>query len=270
MTGQKRLVIGSCFLLLWMLTPVNFAQDTASASNCTHGPCIDVLTNPVTGEIIGRARSTTYGTPGHRRSVHRTPVKKRPIPKKKATPIVKPVVNPICTVDQLATFTCLKTFAPVVPAPVVPHTFSSPSRPKIISTDEMRRSLPRTRPGFQPSTGAVVNVPVIYWSGIVTPVHFNMTLLGHVVEVNMHARFFWSWGDGTSLATTTVGAPFPTQSLVHTYSTPGRYRISLSTTWNGSATLGQNSLQIVGAPIESVDELEILVIEAPTRLTPND
>jgi hypothetical protein len=270
MTGQKRLVLGSCFLLVWMLAPLNFAQGSASASDCTHGPCIDVLTNPVTGEIIGRAKSTTEGTPGHRRSGYRTPVKKRPIRKKIAIRTVKPAINPICTVDQLATVTCLKTFAPVGQAPAVPHIFSTPARPTIISTDEMRRSLPRARPGFQPSTGAVVNVPVIYWSGIVTPAHFNLTLQGHVVEVNMHASFLWSWGDGTSLATTTTGAQFPAQSLVHTYSAPGRYRISVSTTWSGSATLGQSSLQIVGAPIESVDQLEILVIEAPTRLTPNE
>jgi hypothetical protein len=256
------LVLGFCIFLFFVSLPSGSAQ-ASSTSDCTLGPCIDVLTDPRTGEIIGLGTAVTPGS-----AARRTTVTKRAKAKKSSAPIAKPVINPICTVAQLATFTCLKTVVPVVVAPLVPRAITTPPKPTTISTDEVRRALPRAQPGFQPASGAVVNIPVIFWSGILTPARFTMTLLGHSVDLNMNARFLWSWGDGTSLATTSVGAPFPVQTLVHTYSAPGRYRVSVATTWSGSAVLGLTELQIVGAPIESQDQLEIFVGQAPTKLTP--
>lgn len=261
MSAKIRITFGLCILAVFFIEPATAQHAYAVASDCVSAPCIDMLSDPITGEIIGRGTSITPGRAGKR-----TTVTKRRVAKKKS-PVLQPNTNPICTVDQLLTFTCIKTTSPVAPPPVVPRAISTPPKPTVVATDEVRRALPRARLGFQPAAGTVVNLPVIFWSGLVTPVRFSLTLLGHSVDVNMNARFQWSWGDGQYLTTTSVGAPFPSQSLTHTYRQPGRYRVSVITTWSGSAFLGQTSLQIVGAPIETVDQTEVVVSQAPTVLT---
>ena len=52
-----------------------------------------------------------------------------------------------------------------------------------------------------------------------------------------------------------------------TYLRPGRYVVSMVTTWGGSAILGRTPIEIVGAPIESLSQLEVVVGQAPTSLT---
>lgn len=231
----------------------------AAPRDCISGPCIDLTTDPITGEIVGRGISIDPGSAANRATVNKT----RTAKKKK--PAVIPVVNPICTIAQLAAFTCIKSASQaVVVLPVVKVT---PPKPTVITTDEVRRALPQARLGFQPISGSVVNVPVIFWSGVSTPARFSLVILGHLIQVEMSAQFHWSWGDGTYLTTRYAGAPFPSQDLTHTYSHPGNYRISMTTTWSGSATLGQASIQIVGSPIETVDQITVNVGQAPTLLT---
>lgn len=270
MKTKARVTFGLCVFAVFFAEPVGAQHAYAAASDCISAPCIDVMTSPTTGEIIGLGTSNTPGSAARRSTVTKRPVvkKKKSQVKRKKTPTVPSIINPICTIDQLATFTCLKTSNPIVTPPVVPHVVVTPPKPTLISTDEVRRALPLARPGFQPAVGAVVNLPVIFWSGLITPARISLTLLGHTVDVNMNARFQWSWGDGSSLVTTLAGAPFPNQNLTHTYHQPGHYRVSVVTTWSGSATLGQTSLQIVGAPIETVDQIEVVVGQAPTMLTP--
>ena len=262
-TIKTRLTLGLCIFTILSAAPQGAPQAEASARDCISEPCIDVLTSPITGEIIGRGTSVRPGS-----AARHAKVRRRPVVKKKRTRVAKRVVNPICTIDQLVTFTCIKTPNLPVVSPVVSHVAVTPAKPTVISTDEVRRALPHAQLGFQPGAGAVVNVPVIFWSGLATPARFSLTLLGQSVDVNMNAHFLWAWGDGTSLATTSVGAPFPNRSLTHTYVRPGRYQVAVVTTWSGSASVGQASIQIVGAPIETVDQREVVVSQAPTNLTP--
>jgi hypothetical protein len=259
---EKRVAYGLCIFSLLFIEPAEFQVASATTPECVSTSCFDVVTNPLTGEIIGHGRSTHPGTEPRAYTGS-----KRRVTKKKPSRISKPVINPICTIDQLATFTCIKTTAPILITIVVPHTRVIPAKPKVISTDEVRRALPLARLGFQPGVGAVVNVPVIFWSGVATPAQFALALLGESVDVAMIAHFRWSWGDGSSPAmTSSPGAPFPDRSLTHTFLRPGRYQVSMLTTWSGSARLGQTSIAIVGAPIESLSQLEVVVGQAPTSL----
>ena len=263
MRSEGQAAIGLCIFLLFLTGPTASEAANAATSDCISTPCFDVMTNPLTGEIIGQGTAIHPGTAARRNS---NP--KRRVTKKKRPPISKPVINPICTIEQLLTFTCIKTTAPGVINTSVAHATVTPAKPKVISTDEVRRALPLAHLGFQPGVGAVVNVPVIFWSGVATPAHFSLALLGESVEVKMTAHFRWSWGDGTSPASTSsVGAPFPDRSLTHTYLRPGRYQVSMTTTWSGSANLGQTAIEIVGAPIESISQLDVVVSQAPTSLT---
>jgi len=116
----------------------------------------------------------------------------------------------------------------------------------------------------------VVNLPVIFWADIATPARFSFQIMGQVVAVTMSAEFHWSWGDGASLITTSAGAPYPSQAVNHTYLVPGRYRVVLTTTWSGLATVAGTPVQIVGQPIKADNQLDILIGQAPTRLTPTD
>ncbi len=258
-----RVALGLCIFSLFFSGPTGPEPANAATPDCVSSSCFDVLTNPLTGEIIGHGTAIHPGT-----AARRNTSPKRRVTKKKRPSISKPVINPICTIDQLATFTCIKTTAPIVITAFVPHTSVTPAKPKVISTEEVRRALPLAHLGFQPGVGAVVNVPVIFWSGVATPAHFTLALLGESVQVEMNAHFRWSWGDGTSPATTSsVGAPFPDRSLTHTYLRPGRYQVSMVTTWSGTASLGQTSIEIVGAPIESISQLEVVISQAPTTLT---
>lgn len=259
---ERQVAFGLCIFSLLFIEPAEFQVASATTPECVSTSCFDVVTNPLTGEIIGHGTSTHPGTSARRKtgSKHR-------VTKKKPPRISKPVINPICTIDQLATFTCIKTTAPIVLTAFVPHTSVTPAKPKVISTEEVRRALPLAHLGFQPGVGAVVNVPVIFWSGVTTPAQFALTLLGESVDVAMIAHFRWSWGDGSSPATTSSpGAPFPDRSLTHTFLRPGRYQVSMLTTWSGSAHLGQTSIEIIGAPIESLSQLEVVVGQAPTSL----
>lgn len=259
---KRQVAFGLCIFSLLFIEPAEFQVASATTPECVSTSCFDVVTNPLTGEIIGHGTSTHPGTSARRKtgSKHR-------VTKKKPPRISKPVINPICTIDQLATFTCIKTTAPIVLTAFVPHTSVTPAKPKVISTEEVRRALPLAHLGFQPGVGAVVNVPVIFWSGVTTPAQFALTLLGESVDVAMIAHFRWSWGDGSSPATTSSpGAPFPDRSLTHTFLRPGRYQVSMLTTWSGSAHLGQTSIEIIGAPIESLSQLEVVVGQAPTSL----
>lgn len=262
MTAKSRVAFALCILGVFLIMPMG-PQHAYAANDCVFAPCIDVLTDPNTGEIVGIGTSVAPGGAAKRT----TATKRRAVKKKSAR--TTPIVNPICTIEQLATFTCIKTSNPIVPAPVVPHVSTTPPKPTVISTDEVRRALPHAQPAFQPAAGAVVNLPVIFWSGLVSPARFSLTVLGHTVEVIMTARFQWSWGDGSSTVTSAVGAPYPNQSLSHTFSQPGHYRVSVVTIWSGLATIGQTSLQIVGAPIETLDQTEVVVCQAPTLLTPS-
>lgn len=260
MIAKSRIGFGICILAIFIVHPANQPSAYAETGDCVSSPCIDVMTDPRTGEIVGLGTSVSPGRAGRR-----TTVIKRPVTKKKPTSSAS--ANPLCTVEQLMAFTCIKTSEPVVPKPAAPHATSVPPKPTLISTDEVRRSLPLAQPGFQPPTGAVVNMPVIFWSGLVTPAQFSLTLLGHSVEINMTARCQWSWGDGTSLVTASVGAPYPNQSITHTYAKPGRYLVSVLTTWSGTAMLNRSAIQIVGAPIESTGRIEVVIDQAPTMLT---
>ncbi|OIQ78395.1 PKD domain protein [mine drainage metagenome] len=264
MKSKKRFAFGLFILALFFIGPISVQAANAEPNDCASSPCIDVLTDPITGEIIGLGKAVTPGG-----QARRSTVSKRP-PAKKKTQSSQPDINPICTVEELLNFTCIKTSEPAPMPPAAPHVSTTPPKPTVISTDEVRRALPHAAPGFQPVAGAVVNVPVIFWSGLDTPAQFSLVVLGHTVNVSMKAQFHWTWGDGSSTTTISVGAPYPNQSLTHTYRQPGRYQVSLMTTWSGTATLNQVALQIVGAPIESAEHRDVVVGQAPTLLTPSE
>ena len=67
-------------------------------------------------------------------------------------------------------------------------------------------------------------------------------------------------------ATTDPGAPYPHQSITHTYAKPGTYSVVVLTTWNGSFTHNAAQRAITGEIVKT-SVATVTVVSAPTRFT---
>jgi hypothetical protein len=87
-----------------------------------------------------------------------------------------------------------------------------------VLTELRRVSLPSLRAHTQPDVKTLVNFPTIFYTEP-QPFSRTVTLLGQVVEiVATPESFTWHFGDGTSMRTTTPGAPYPAMDVTHKYS----------------------------------------------------
>ncbi len=272
MTGYKIRTLASCLFVLFAVFPGSAPTAVAKPRGCVAARCIDVLTDSRRGEVVGIGIARQPGSQvNHQPVVKRIPkhhpaVKSMPKhhPAVKKIPKRKPAMkNPICTVDELVAFTCVKTKAPPIKS-------TAAAKPATISTEEVRKALPRAKIGFQPRAGAVVNVPTLFWPGVDSPITFSLPLLGQKVEVRMTAHFTWAWGDGTSSSTMLAGGPYPNTNVTHTFGLPGVYHVSLDLAWTGSAKLGNTPIPILGPRIRSTSSTYVNVAIAPTDLTPNE
>jgi len=104
----------------------------------------------------------------------------------------------------------------------------------------------------------LVNLPVIVRTEPQAQ-EFSTTLLGLPVQIRAQAASYsWDFGDGSPvLNTTQPGAPFPNQTLEHTYTRAGQYQITLVTYWSGS-------FQVAASPWIDIDGLGITTTTSPT------
>lgn len=88
---------------------------------------------------------------------------------------------------------------------------------------------------IQPAGGWVyANVPTIAMADDGPQVR-TMTVLGAQVDIRATpATFTWVWGDGEHTVTQDPGAPYPDETLTHTYAhMEGEVTVALETTWSG-------------------------------------
>ncbi|WP_432488898.1 PKD domain-containing protein [Kineococcus sp. SYSU DK018] len=120
--------------------------------------------------------------------------------------------------------------------------------PTITVADVRRVGLPPSTAGLQPAGGDVVlNVPVnVYVQS--AQVTRDVQVLGFPVTIRATPESFtWTFGDGGSLGPTTdPGAPYPAMSTTHTYTRPGTYPVTLTTTYSAE-------FSVAGLPFEPVD-----------------
>lgn len=89
--------------------------------------------------------------------------------------------------------------------------------PALVLTALRRIGLPAVQARTQPQEKTLVNFETIFYA---EPQTFSrtITLLGQSVDVEARpARYVWHHGDGTSAATTTPGAPYPSKAVTHEY-----------------------------------------------------
>lgn len=89
--------------------------------------------------------------------------------------------------------------------------------PGLVLTALRRIGLPAVEAQTQPAGKTLVNFDTIFFA---EPETFTrtLTLLGQRVQVEAQpTRFTWHHGDGTTAATTTPGAPYPSKAVTHEY-----------------------------------------------------
>jgi len=234
-------------ILISLLITTSLHTQVALADECQVNACVDVYTQD--GKIIieGRKGGTTAVTPPPvKPTIKATPKKIAPPPVKKKVAPPKPKVT--------------KKPVPKVSAPT-----PQPPAPQSASlNDRLIKALPTAGIAYQPEYEPLVGVPVFMWTDLPTSFMTQVKIVGEIVDVALRPSFTWSFGDGTFLSTTDVGAPFPDGKIKHTYSNPGTYLITLISTWNGTYTHNAQTRAITGT-VKTTSIVTITVVNSPTR-----
>lgn len=240
-------------LISILVTTASLTTPSALAEECQVSACVDVYTQD--GKIIieGRKGGTTAVTP-------KPPVKvipKKVAPKKIAPPPVKKTVAPPKPKPK-----------PKVTAKAIPKKSTPTPQPPVTQSaslnDRLIKALPTAGIAYQPEYEPLVGVPVFMWTDLPTSFMTQVKIVGEIVDVALRPSFTWSFGDGTFLSTTDVGAPFPDGKITHTYSNPGTYLITLISTWNGTYTHNAQTRAITGT-VKTTSIVTITVVNSPTR-----
>lgn len=230
-------------------------QTVASANDCQATACVDVYTQD--GKIIIEGRKGSVSTP---------PVKSPP--KKVTPPPVKKKVTP--PAPKVTKKSVPKKVAPKKAAPKksAPKKSTPTPQPPVAQSeslnDRLIKALPTAGIAYQPEFEPLVGVPVYMWTDLPTSFMTQVKIVGEIVDVALRPSFTWSFGDGTFLSTTDVGAPFPDGKIKHTYANPGTYVVTLISTWNGTYTHNAQTRAITGT-VKTTSIVSITVVTSPTR-----
>jgi len=241
---KLRLILTAIFISVIQSAPT-------MAADCVKA-CVDVYTQD--GQLIFEARkgSGPSSSKVTKPKVVKPKVDARPKVVSKPKPVVKP-----------------RTSAPVKKAPAKPA--KKPAKkapPKVVAatslSDRLSKSLPTGGISYQPNFKPLIHTPVYFWNDLPSVFRTQVNLIGETIDVVLRPSYLWSFGDGTFLATTDPGGPFPEGKVTHIYSQPGIYPVLLTTTWNGSFSHNAVERAITGQ-IKKVSVLTITVVAAPTR-----
>lgn len=156
-------------------------------------------------------------------------------------------------------------------------TFRSKRKPRIASVpkkaagkslnDQIRQILPTASIYLQPQSGALIHEPMIFWTDSPQSFKKSLYLLDVKIDLDLKVNFSWIWGDGSTFATSLIGAPFPSFEITHIYSQSGLNKVSLSSNWSGRYRLdGGVWLQIPGV-ITTTRSTQIQISQARTVFT---
>lgn len=219
--------------LLIVLLLLATANPASAAPNCTTKVCVKVYTDPKTGKLIitaNRNGSSTSPKPIPTRTWKPRPYTPRPKPR-------------VIVTKKIA------------PKPVV----------KLSLSDQLAQLIPMKEIYFQPALGALVQVPVNFWTTTPPTFKTSVVMLGVPITVYLSPTYLWDFGDGTSLSTTSRGAPYPNQSITHVYKSSGTFNSHLQISWSGNwLASGVTSAVGGGAIIQNI-YAQIKISSAPSK-----
>lgn len=104
--------------------------------------------------------------------------------------------------------------------------------------EHFEAALPPTSIRYQPPTGVLPYLPVIFQSGQpATLPPIISTVVDRVVVLVPTARWSWDFGDGSVVTTDHPGGVYPDFSVAHAYRRDGRFPVQLTTTWTATFTI---------------------------------
>jgi hypothetical protein len=162
---------------------------------------------------------------------------------------------------------------PVGPWVQVPGAFCRGAAPSVTLADIARAfrwtfvPIAPSSTRVNPSDGTLVNVDTIFYADTPSSMQTTITLLGERVALTLHpTKWYWRFGDGATLTTTTPGAPYPDTSVTHRYTEAGTYAASVTVTWDGTFGFGGQTAGIPGDTSIAGPPTTVAVREAHTRL----
>ena len=120
----------------------------------------------------------------------------------------------------------------------------------------------------QPPGNALAGLPVVFYTDGPTTQTFTVDIRGFTVDIVATATAFtWDTGDGTVLATTDPGAPYPDHTISHDYRS-GTYTAALTTTWSGTFSVdGGATADVPGTTTTDGPPATFTVLQASPVLT---
>ncbi len=239
----------SILLICPVLLLASLAQpEKAVAADCTDSACIDVYV--LDGRLVIEAHKGSASASSKTSSSTPKPVVKTTrIPKPKVT--VHAVATKKAAVKKI-----------VIRKPVVRKAIPTLA-PGVSLNDKLTKLLPTASIAKQPTGNVLADVAVIYWCNLPRVFNTKVAIIGEVIDVTMRASFIWSFGDGGFYTTTTPGGPYPSQEIMHTYTNPGTYLVTMLATWGGTWTHNGVARAISGE-VRKISVKTIHVVSAPT------
>lgn len=221
-------------------------------NDCKKTACVNVYTD--NNQIIIEAKK---GDSTVKKTISQAPRK----PVVKAKPTTKP--RPLFLLPQPKS-------KPVVKKPTVKTTYKRPAKPKVKKavtkvnlSDRLTKLVPTAGVAYQPEFEPLVKVPVYFWCDLPELFQSRVEIIGEIIDVTLRPSYLWSFGDGSTFATTDSGAAYPNGVIQHSYLKPGSYVVTLVTTWNGSFTHNAQVRAVTGKVVK-ISIAAINIVAAPT------
>jgi hypothetical protein len=128
--------------------------------------------------------------------------------------------------------------------------------------------LPHLTTRQQPPGNGLANLPVIFYTDDPATQTFTLDIRGFRVVITATAtQYTWHTGDGSDVTSTDPGAPYPRQTVTHTYRA-GTYSAFLTTTWGASFTVdGGPAQQVPGSTTTDGPSVTFSVLQAHAVLS---
>ena len=235
------------FIVIGALVVTSFMAP-ARGDDCAEKACITVYTE--NNQIIIEAKKGNTTT---KKSIAQAPKKAavKPSPKPTVRPLFFPPAKPVVSKPRVK-----RSYKPRVKI----------STKSVNLSDRLTKMVPTAGVAYQPEFEPLVKTDVYFWCDLPTIFQSRVDIIGEIVDVTLRPSFTWSFGDGWFFSTTENGAAYPNGTIRHSYSKPGKYVITLLTTWNGSFTHNAQVRAVTGT-VKKVSAAAITVVQGPTHFT---